>query len=332
MAGVLSTTTEIPSGHTEYYDRVLLTRGIDENLHDMFGQPRPMKTGFGTTIKFRRYNSLGTNPEAYRLDQGVTPDGEKMTKTDVTATLVQFGNFVTVTDVVTWTNPDAALTEAAMILGEQMGEVRDKYIRDIINAGTGVSYEDGTTTAAGRSTVDNRPILGATGAQGIKLIVQTMHTGNAKVMKQVLKASVGINTYPIAPSFCAIAHNLNANDIRGFTGFVEPHEYGTGGPSLKQEFGAVWDVRFAWSNNAKVFAGAGAASVDVYSILFFGREAYGITALEKGTVKNIIKPLGSGGTADPLDQRATSGWKGFWTAAVLNNDFMHRYEVALADA
>jgi N4-gp56 family major capsid protein len=64
----------------------------------------------------------------------------------------------------------------------------------------------------------------------------------------------------------------------------------------------------------------------VYTTLFFGQNAYGITALEQGTAKNIVKPLGSGGSSDPLDQRATSGWKLFMTAAILNNNFMYRYE------
>jgi len=41
-------------------------------------------------------------------------------------------------------------------------------------------------------------------------------------------------------------------------------------------------------------------------------------------VKNIIKPLGSAGTADPLNQRATSGWKATFVAKILNNAFMTR--------
>lgn len=41
----------------------------------------------------------------------------------------------------------------------------------------------------------------------------------------------------------------------------------------------------------------------------------------------ITKPLGSAGTADPLDQRATQGWKMNHVAVILNNAFMVRYEV-----
>ena len=34
--------------------------------------------------------------------------------------------------------------------------------------------------------------------------------------------------------------------------------------------------------------------------------------------KIIVKPLGSGGTDDPLNQRATIGWKAMFTAVRLN--------------
>ena len=43
---------------------------------------------------------------------------------------------------------------------------------------------------------------------------------------------------------------------------------------------------------------------------------------------NIVKPLGSAGSSDPLDQRETSGWKASLTAVILNDAFMVRIEHA----
>lgn len=62
---------------------------------------------------------------------------------------------------------------------------------------------------------------------------------------------------------------------------------------------------------------AGADGITINGTLVFGKDAYGVVDIEgEGTVKNIIKPKGSAGTTDPLDQRWTSGWKveGFATA------------------
>ena len=42
----------------------------------------------------------------------------------------------------------------------------------------------------------------------------------------------------------------------------------------------------------------------VYGCLFLGKGAYGVVDLSEGT-EVIVKPRGSSGTADPLDQRSS---------------------------
>lgn len=80
---------------------------------------------------------------------------------------------------------------------------------------------------------------------------------------------------------------------------------------------------------SKVYPGeAGADGRDVYSTLILGADAYGVTELEGGGLRNIVKQLGSGGTADPLDQRATTGWKALKTAEILVQEFLVRVETA----
>ncbi|QNB48401.1 N4-gp56 family major capsid protein [Thermanaerosceptrum fracticalcis] len=72
---------------------------------------------------------------------------------------------------------------------------------------------------------------------------------------------------------------------------------------------------------------AGAKGRDVYSVLFIGKNAYGVTEVEGGGLETIIKQLGSAGTADPLNQRATSGWKATKVAEILVQEYMVRNEV-----
>lgn len=71
---------------------------------------------------------------------------------------------------------------------------------------------------------------------------------------------------------------------------------------------------------------AGAKGRDVYSTLVIGANAYGVTSVEGGGLQHIIKQLGSAGTADPLNQRATVGWKALKTAEILSNQYMVRVE------
>lgn len=82
------------------------------------------------------------------------------------------------------------------------------------------------------------------------------------------------------------------------------------------------------SNDPIYPGGAGADGITINGTLVFGKDAYGVVDIEgEGTIKNIIKPKGSAGTTDPLDQRWTSGWKveGF-AAAILQPAWIVRIE------
>ena len=73
---------------------------------------------------------------------------------------------------------------------------------------------------------------------------------------------------------------------------------------------------------------AGAAGRDVYSTLLLGADAYGVTEISGGGLETIVKQRGSSGTADPLDQRATTGWKATKVAELLYEGYMVRIETA----
>lgn len=72
--------------------------------------------------------------------------------------------------------------------------------------------------------------------------------------------------------------------------------------------------------------------MEVHSTLVFGADAYGVIDVEgSGCVQTIVKPVGSGGAADPLDQRATVGAKvAAYTAKILNDLWMVRIEHAVS--
>ncbi|NLE57157.1 MAG: N4-gp56 family major capsid protein [Planctomycetes bacterium] len=73
---------------------------------------------------------------------------------------------------------------------------------------------------------------------------------------------------------------------------------------------------------------AGADGRDVYVTLFLGADAFGTTELSGGGLEHIAKQLGSAGTADPLNQRATVGWKATKVAKRLVEQYLIRLESA----
>ncbi len=73
---------------------------------------------------------------------------------------------------------------------------------------------------------------------------------------------------------------------------------------------------------------AGAEGRDVYATLVLGDNAYGTTQLSGEGLQHIVKQLGSAGTSDPLNQRATVGWKANKVTVRLVEAFMVRIETA----
>ena len=78
-------------------------------------------------------------------------------------------------------------------------------------------------------------------------------------------------------------------------------------------------------------AGALAAdksAADVHFSLVFGKDAYGVVDLEgRGAMQSIVKPRGSAGADDPLDQRSTVGAKvPAYAAKILNDLWLVRIE------
>lgn len=81
------------------------------------------------------------------------------------------------------------------------------------------------------------------------------------------------------------------------------------------------------SSGDTIYPGEGGQDgVSVYSTLILGANAYGVTELENGGLEHIVKQLGSAGTADPLNQRASAGWKATKTAERLVENYMIRVE------
>nr|DAJ49736.1 MAG TPA: major capsid protein [Caudoviricetes sp.] len=86
------------------------------------------------------------------------------------------------------------------------------------------------------------------------------------------------------------------------------------------------DAAVTAEDNSLIYPGEGGAEgCAVYGCLFVGKGAYGVVDLSEGT-EVIVKPRGSSGTADPLDQRSSVGWKGIHAAAILYDEYIVRVE------
>lgn len=291
-------------------------------VHLRWAQVKDIPKNNSAVIKFRRYTLLSANTTA--LTEGVTPSGTQLAVTDITATVAQYGDYVTLTDWLQLTTLDPILTETADLLGQQAGNSLDQLARDVIVAGSTVQY---ASTATTRATVTASMKLTRL---EIREAVRTLQNNDAMKVTRMVNPSTGFNTSPINAAFVGVISENTLFDLKNETGWIPVQEYASQSGIMEGEVGAIDDVRFVMTTNAKIFASAGSGSIDIHGTMILAAEYYGTSRIAGAALKNIVKPLGSAGTADPLDQRSTSGWKATFVAVRLNENFAVRIEHAVS--
>lgn len=311
-------TGQVTYAVNDFYDRVLLERAIPAFIHTRFAQVRDIPQGNTNVIKFRRYTNLTAATIA--LTEGITPPGSQLSITDITATVAQYGDYVTLTDFVQMTTLDPVLTETAELLADQAGDTIDQLTRNVLVAGTTVQYANSRTA---RNQILATDVFNVTEA---KIAVKTLKDNKAKRITRMIDPTTGIATVPINACFIAFVHPDTTRDLKDDTNFVPINKYADPSKALPDEVGAIDELRCIESTNCQIFSAAGSGGKNVYATMIIGANSYGISRISGEALKNIIKPLGSAGTADPLDQRSTSGWKATFVAVRLNETWMLRLE------
>ena len=320
-------------------------------LHiEKFGQTYTLPTNSTQTAKFRRYFLMGATGSAgpfaggangaasplfiplatTPLVEGVTPNGSTLSNQDYTVTLAQYGDYVTITDVIEDTHTDPILAQATDILGEQAAVTVETLRFNVLIAGTNVWYGG---KVAGRVNVVTPITL--TDQRGI---TTALNRQLAKKITSVVASNSDFNTQSVEAAFMAICHPDMESDIRNMTGFVPVAKYGPHTSPFEGEIGSVEQVRYLSSTIFLPWADAGGAkglmrstsgtNADVYPVLYFGRDCFGIVPLKgkSSMTPMVVNPKPSSG--DPLAQRGTVGWK-LWTGTVILQDaWMLRGEFA----
>lgn len=347
-AGALDT-NGMPRLTRAYYMKTFLAVAEGERLHARWGQQTTLPQGNGNTVMWRRYLKLtaATTP----LSEGVTPTGSNLAYEQVLGTVKQYGDWVGITDIVTYLHPDNTLAQVTKALARQAADTEEIIVRDIINAGTsflrcGADYTSGSGTPTTLLTARVNT-AGSLHKKAIDTAVTMLEGADAKYIHGMMGASQKIGTDPIGPAYIAIVHPHVAHDLINAasglsTDFVPREKYASGGVAYPTEIGKYRNVRFVSSTFAKVWADSGAAgtsgataasvfrattatdtAADVYSTLIIAKDAYGVIKLAGSSGTYYDAP---GGQGDPLHQRSTAAWKRMMGAAILNDDNIVRIE------
>ena len=304
-----TTSEQLSAEMKTFYDKTLITLASPYLVHDQFGQKRDIPKNGGKIIEFRKFSSL---PKALTpLTEGVTPTGNKLNVSAITATVEQYGDYIEQTDMLELTAVDNTIVEATKQLAAQAGLTMDTIVRNEIVGGTNVLYcpkvVDGVeTTVTLRSQLDASCLLR---------------------VKDVFKAAAelkAMNAPKIDGYYVGIIHPYVAYDLMQEAGaqWMEVQKYTTPENMLKGEIGCLGGVRFVESTEAKIWKDGDSPAV--FATLILGADAYGVTNIGGGGIEHIVKQKGYGN--DPLNQRSSIGWKGLKVAKRLVEEYILRIE------
>jgi N4-gp56 family major capsid protein len=290
-----------------YYDKLLLALLVQTDFHHAkLAQERPMPKRAGDTINFRKITKL--TPSLTPLTEGVTPEPLNGQVVGISASTNQYAEWMEFSDLVDVTMVDPVVKEYTVELARAMREKLDLLVREELNGGSNVFYANSKTSRATLAAGDIPTI------QDLRKIVLSMKKNFVK------PAAKG--------KYIVMISQDVAFDLMDDPKFEKAYEIGQQNkPFLEGEIADVYGMKFVELQNAKIFEGAGTGGVDVHSTLVLGKDAYGITKISGEGVQTYVKPLGSAGTADPVNQKQTIGTKiNAFVAKRLEEQAITRYE------
>ena len=283
-----TTTSALEPGMQTYYNRELLRTFEPELVHLQFGDEHRMPMNNGLVMNMRKIVPLATDVTGAKLTEGKPGDGKSLAETEVTVQLEQYGEYARTTDKLDMAHLDLNILRKTKLFADSGARTIDAVVREELATCSNVIYA-GSKTARNALTATDKLTT-----KELRKAVRTLKKAHAQTFGGYYIAIVGPDTY---------------YDLQDDEAFVAVSRYQDKEAVYTGEIGRLFGVRIVESTEAKIFENAGASSADVASIIVLGQYAYGYTSWKGAKPRVIVKPVGSAGTNDPLDQISTIGWK-----------------------
>lgn len=274
------TTNALSPTMKEYYDTELLENARENLIFAQLGKKQVLPKNHGKIVEWRKWNTLG---DADMLVEGVIPEGKKLGMTKLNVEIAQYGQYVSISDVLDLTAVDDVILGASEELGAACAKTYDKLVRDVLLTGTNIMNAN-TYAEGGTNYVDGYVVAAA---------VTQLKRKNVK---------------PINGKYVAVIHPTVAHDLRISPSWIEAHKYAATTEIFNGEIGELHGVRFVESTLAPVNSGK-------YMTFFFGKDAFGVVDPEGAGMETIVKDRSEIG--GPLNQFSTVGCKFAMAAKIL---------------
>lgn len=284
----------------QFYDKKLLQRAEKDLIYMKYGVKRPIPPGSGKSIEFRRFEKITITAGSYTLTEGTPPTETNATVSNVAATISQYGMYSRITDLLKTQAYDNTIAEFTDLFGMAAAEGLDVVVRNALSSATTIQYAD-TAHQVGTS---------GTGSVG---------SGNYLDAAELLEAKRTLRRNGAKPPYTCVIHPDNTKDLMEDPDIRDDFRWTDAAAIKSGNIGQWMGINFVETNNLRLRSSYGMSGADVYEVLMFGQEFYGVTELSNQTLRMYYQQ--PGGVTDPLEQYSTIGWKAALAAKILNDDF-----------
>ena len=200
-----------------YFDTTLLDNARDQLIFAQLGKKQPLPQNHGRTIEFRRWKTLG---RVGQLTEGVIPTGKKMNQVAITCSLTQWGDYVTISDILDIHAIDDVTTGAVEELGAAAGLTNDLLVRNVLLGGTNILFADAYDGSTYISTPANEAGLQTALASYTANLTPRMINKAVTNLKKGAKNKRYSGMY-----YVAVVHPDVAEDLRNDPAWIEAHKY-----------------------------------------------------------------------------------------------------------
>lgn len=265
------------------------------------------------------YRTEHLDPIEIPLTEGKTPNPHATKIVAETISVDQYADWQMITDVVDAVSLHKMISLISSQQQYQSARTKQRLTRDAILVGAQAAYASAVTrNAEGKPTAETEVMSAGNLTVNSKLSVKECQKIVARFQRN--------NIPPVAGGdYVMIVHPDTAFDLKRDPEFIEMHKYSNTTALFNGEIGKIDGMRFVMSTEAVKItinkeaddaAALGPVNMPVYHNIALGANAFAMARLGNENIHYIIKELGSGGTSDPLNQRASAGWKLFTGAKV----------------
>lgn len=338
-----NTTTTLSNQYQNYFSKKLLSYAVQALVLDQFAEkaPLPAKAGHKNITMFRY--GAPSNSAIETLTEGTTASGTRsLTLSKIEKTLIQRGQVMKLTDVLTATDLFNSLQQSIKTNGEDAALDLDTITRNTVIGSNvaGTAKENGDGSALDNS--DTLTEMYADGGTDYSTFDAVTSASAVMASSSILDAVTKLKVNRAQPAkngmYVAAVSPQVLSDIMKVDEWLNAAQYSNVQELYKGEVGSLYGAKFVTTTNgwSSVYAsadddrfaysvaggGGRAAGKDIHATLFLGQQAYGVPELgSQSPFSPKVLITDTADKSDPLNQLITCSFKTFWGCLRLNPNY-----------